>query len=347
MNDATLMEDTGKAGAWRQRLAAPEPVASLRRARNGLGNLLSRCPLMTEVFNQIERVAPTRVSVLVTGESGTGKELVARTIHECSGRSSGPFVAVNCGAIPASLIEAELFGHERGSFTGAIRTQIGYFERAGGGTLFLDEIGEMPLEMQVKLLRALESGVICRIGGEREMPVEARVIAATNRNPAEAVAQGRLRADLLYRLAVFSIQIPPLRERGDDVELLARHFLACLNRAEGSDKRLSSNSEAFLREHDWPGNVRELYNVVQRAFIMADRELDLRGAFLGNGQFSAATGESDRLYIKHGMTLAEVERVMILETLKRCHGNKTRAAALLGISLKTLYNRLNEYRALE
>ena len=191
MNDATLMEDTGKAGAWRQRLAAPEPVASLRRARNGLGNLLSRCPLMTEVFNQIERVAPTRVSVLVTGESGTGKELVARTIHECSGRSSGPFVAVNCGAIPASLIEAELFGHERGSFTGAIRTQIGYFERAGGGTLFLDEIGEMPLEMQVKLLRALESGVICRIGGEREMPVEARVIAATNRNPAEAVAQGR------------------------------------------------------------------------------------------------------------------------------------------------------------
>jgi DNA-binding NtrC family response regulator len=211
--------------------------------------------------------------------------------------------------------------------------------------LFLDEIGEMPLEMQVKLLRALESGVITRIGGNHEIPVQARVLAATNRSPSEAVASGQLRSDLLYRLAVFHIVVPPLRERGADVELLARHFLNRLNRTEGTRKRFSSDSRQFLRENTWPGNVRELHNVVQRAFILAEDELDLRSAAhvqrVGDG---VPRSDDGYITVSPGMALADMERMMIAETLKNCRGNKTRTAAVLGISLKTLYNRLNEYR---
>jgi len=323
----------------------------------GLGKLIGACPSMNELFARIERVAPTTVSVLLTGESGTGKELVAETIHELGGHRDEPFVAVNCGAIPATLVEAELFGYERGSFTGAIRSQAGYFERAGHGTLFLDEAAEMPLDMQVKLLRALESRSICRVGGDRDIPLHARVVAATNRSLPEAVSCNHLREDLLYRLAVFHIETPPLRARGDDVDLLARHFLARLNESEGSRKRLSCDSLAYLREHRWPGNVRELYNTVQRAFILADHELDLRGATTygprygsGNGAESGPGAQSSHevsVTFRPGMSLAEIERVVITETLQRCSGNKTRTAAVLGISLKTLYNRLNEYRALE
>ncbi|MGH8178895.1 MAG: sigma-54 interaction domain-containing protein [Steroidobacter sp.] len=314
---------------------------------SSLGKLIGACAQMRELFERIERVAPTGVSVLLTGDSGTGKELIAETIHSLSGRAEQPFVAVNCGAIPATLVEAELFGYERGSFTGAIRSQAGYFERAGRGTLFLDEAAEMPLDMQVKLLRALESRGICRVGGDRDIPLHARVIAATNRSLPDAIAHNHLRADLLYRLAVFHLEAPPLRQRGNDVELLARYFLQRLNDVDGARKRLSLDSLRYLHEHCWPGNVRELYNTVQRAFILGDDELDLRGATTYGPSMAIAAPAAGEVAFRPGMSLAAVERVVITETLKCFDGNKTRTAAVLGISLKTLYNRLNEYRALE
>lgn len=303
---------------------------------------------MTELFQRLRRVAPTGVSVLLTGESGTGKELAAETIHSLSAGRDEPFVAVNCGAIPATLVEAELFGYERGSFTGAVRSQAGYFERAGRGTLFLDEAGEMPLDMQVKLLRALESRRFYRVGGDRDIPLQARVVAATNRPLADALAENKFRADLLYRLAVFHLHIPPLRRRGDDVYLLARSFLDRLNEAEGARKEFSVDSWRYLREHGWPGNVRELYNTVQRAFILADDEIDLRGASEYGADVAEATlGADSDVTFREGMSLSDIERVVIKETLKRCSGNKTRTAAVLGISVKTLYTRLNEYQALD
>jgi two-component system, NtrC family, response regulator HydG len=323
-----------------------EDQSAATPANTRLGRLIGACPAMRELFERIRRVAPTAVSVLLTGESGTGKELVAETIHDLSGRGDEPFIAVNCGAIPATLVEAELFGYERGSFTGAVRSQAGYFERARRGTMFLDEAAEMPLDMQVKLLRALESHPICRVGGDHEIAFEARVIGATNQSVVDAVAHRRLRTDLLYRLAVFHIEIPPLRQRGGDVELLARHFLQQLNRDAGRNKKLWRESIAYLYDHSWPGNVRELYNTIQRAFILADVELDLRGATTYGPRVVSSPGDGAVMF-KEGMSLAEIERVAILETLRRCGGNKTRTAAVLGISLKTLYNRLNEYRALE
>jgi two-component system, NtrC family, response regulator HydG len=322
-------------------------AAAVSGSAAGLGKIVGACESMQALFAHIERIAPTAASVLVTGESGTGKELVAETLHLLSGRHAEPFIAVNCGAIPATLVEAELFGHERGSFTGAIRSQAGYFERAGGGTLFLDEAAEMPPDTQVKLLRALESRRICRVGGEREINVHARVIAATNRSVSEAVSAKHLRVDLLYRLAVFHIELPPLRHRGHDVELLADHFLARMNAStDAPRKRFSRDSKLYLREHSWPGNVRELFNTVQRAFILADDEVDLRGT-ADYGPSVHELGSSEHgVTFRAGMSLSQVERLVILETLKSCDGNKTRTAAILGISLKTLYNRLSEYRAL-
>ena len=319
------------------------------RVRNdqGLGRLIGTCDAMRALYDQIVRVAPTGVSVLITGESGTGKELLAETIHSLSGREDEPFVAVNCGAIPATLVEAELFGYERGSFTGAVRSQAGYFERAGHGSLFLDEAAEMPPDMQVKLLRALEARRICRVGGDRDIPLHARVIAATNRSLSEALSENRLRADLLYRLAVFHMKLPVLRSRGDDVYLLARHFLAQLNAASDSDREFSGDSWRFLREYHWPGNVRELFNTVQRAHILADPQLDLRTAISCGPLADAVSTDKGDVAFRPGMSLADIERIAIGETLKFCSGNKTRTAAVLGISLKTLYNRLNEYRALE
>jgi two-component system, NtrC family, response regulator HydG len=315
---------------------------------NGLGRLLGECAPMRDLFQRLQRVAPTGVSVLLTGESGTGKELVAETIHSLSTGRDEPFVAVNCGAIPATLVEAELFGYERGSFTGAVRSQAGYFERAGRGTLFLDEAGEMPLDMQVKLLRALESRRFTRVGGEREIPLQARVIAATNRSISDALAEHKFRADLLYRLAVFHLHIPPLRRRGEDIYLLASSFLQKLNEAEGLSKEFSTDSLRYLGEHSWPGNVRELHNTVQRAFILADDELELRGAAdCGPELAEVGVAQDATVTFRMGMSLAEVERAVIIETLRRCANNKTKTAAVLGISLKTLYNRLNEYRALE
>lgn len=308
----------------------------------GVGGLLGESAAMQRLLEQISRIAATDAGVLIVGEPGTGKELVAKCIHELSDRAREPFVAVNCGAIPAPLFEAELFGHERDGLKGAVHSHEGYFERARGGTLLLDEIHDMPMEMQVKLLSVLEAHRMRRIGGDMDMPIRCRVIAATQRDPQQAVAQGVLRSDLLYRIGVFPILVPPLRERDEDAELLAEYFLSQLNAREGADKRFSATSLAAIRQYDWPGNVRELRNVVRRAFILAQSELDLS---VIPGKPAAAPSAGGVLRIPIGTNLADVERWMIIATLKKCEGNKTRAAALLGVSLKTLYNRLNAYRA--
>ena len=315
------------------------PQATLNLA---IMNLWGESPPMLALLSMLERVAPTRANVLLIGESGTGKEVVAQSLHRHSKQTGQPFIAINCGAIPANLIEAELFGHERGSFTGAVRSHKGVFERASGGTLFLDEITEMPFDMQAKLLRVLESNRFYRVGGDQELVANCRVIAATNREPEHAVEDGAMRADLLYRLAVFPIRVPPLRERESDIELLANRFLAELNAEDHQIKRLSEMSMRFLASHSWPGNVRELKNAIQRAYIMADDELDLRAAI----QPAATTRMSAfaTLSVRIGAPLAEVERDLILATMDRCEGNKRHAAKVLGVSLKTLYNRLNEYR---
>ena len=325
----------------RERLVVvPKPIRQEKLKRFGL--LYGSSAVMQDVYELIERVAETDATVLIVGESGSGKELAANTIHRLSARARQPFIAVNCGAIPASLIEAELFGYEKGAFTGAAKTHRGYIERAEGGTLFLDEITEMPPEMQVRLLRVLETGTFCRVGGDQELRSEARIVAATNRDPAIAVADNHLREDLMYRLAVFPIQLPALRARGDDVELLARHFLAGLNTDAGTAKVFSNASLAMLRKHSWPGNVRELKNCVQRAFILGDEEVELKELA------SAARGASSDgscLRFAIGTSLTAMEKKTIFATLEHCGGNKRRAAEVLGVSLKTLYNRLAQYSA--
>ncbi|MET0657159.1 MAG: sigma-54 dependent transcriptional regulator [Steroidobacteraceae bacterium] len=313
-----------------------------------LGKLLGECPPMHDLFQRLRRVAPTSASVLLTGESGVGKELVARTIHSHSAVRDEPFVAVDCGAIFPRMLEAELFGLEPGSSTGMVELQVGYFERAGRGTLFLDEASEMPLDLQLKLLRVLESRCFHRVGGERAIPLQARVIAATNRPLSEALTENRVRADLLYRLASFHLSVPSLRKRGSDIFLLADSFLQELNGTQGFRKQLSPDSLRYLSEHSWPGNVRELRDAVQRAFTLADDELDLRAASEYGPELSErAVDEDGPVTFREGMSLAVIERYVILETLRRCAGNKTRTATVLGISLKTLYSRLNEYRGPE
>ena len=317
-------------------------------------SLLGNSVAMQEVFRLIERVGPTEASVLLTGESGSGKELAAQMIHECSARRSKPFIAINCGAIPAGLIEAELFGYEKGSFTGALRAHAGVFERAHGGTLLLDEVTEMPLEMQTRLLRVLESRKFYRVGANTEYACDVRVIAATNRCPLSAVQAGQLREDLLYRLAVFPIDMPPLRDRGEDVELLANHFLDGLNAQSMTQKRLSAHSRMTLTQHSWPGNVRELKNCIERAFILGDSVLELapliqnggRSEQQSNGHQAMSSGgaaDRDRLEIRVGSRIYDMERSLIEATLDYFKGNKRRAADALGCSLKTLYNKLNGY----
>jgi two-component system response regulator AtoC len=308
------------------------------------GPLVGRSRPMQEVYDLIARVAPTQASVFVTGESGTGKELVAETVHRLSGRRRGRFVALNCGGVAPNLIESELFGHEKGSFTGADRRRRGYFEEANGGTLFLDEITEMPMELQVKLLRTLESEVVIRVGASEPTPVDVRVIAASNRDPEKAVADGALREDLLYRLNVFPIDLPPLRARGDDVELLAQHFLDVVNQREDTAKRFSTEALERLRALAWPGNVRELKNAVERAAILADASIELDVLPERRPGEVAATVDAT-LQVRVGSSIADVERRLILATLEELDGDKKRAAEILGISLKTLYNRLNVYQA--
>jgi len=318
-------------------------------------SLLGSSAAMHEVFRLIERVGPTEASVLLTGESGSGKELAARMIHENSPRRGQPFIAINCGALPAGLIEAELFGYEKGSFTGAVRAHAGVFERAHGGTLLLDEVTEMPLEMQTRLLRVLESRKFYRVGASTEYTCDVRVIAATNRCPLAAVQAGQLREDLLYRLAVFPVDMPPLRSRGDDVELLADHFLSELNVLAVTQKRLSAQARMTLRQHSWPGNVRELKNCIERAFILSDSILEL-APLLHNGirgsdhavsieraENHGYAADRERLDIRVGSRIHDMERSLIEATLDHFKGNKRRAADALGCSLKTLYNKLNGY----
>ena len=320
------------------------------------GLLIGDSVVMNQLYQTIERVAPTNTTVLIVGESGSGKELVARTIHDRSARRDGPFLALNCGAIPANLIEAELFGHEKGSFTGATRLHKGYFERANGGTLFLDEITEMPIELQVRLLRVLETGTFFRVGGSGEVPTDVRILAATNRDPRQAIAEGRIREDLIYRLSTFPIRVPPLRERDEDPVLLARVFVEELNDEHRSDKVLSAPAEERIRTAVWRGNVRELRNVVQRAFIMADDwihiddacGLPVVGGVSGSGLVEGSVNfDGARITIGIGATLAEIERQCILSTLAWCRENKREAARMLGMSLKTLYTRLALYKGLQ
>jgi DNA-binding NtrC family response regulator len=310
---------------------------------NAVGPLLGASPAMQEVFRLIERVGPTEAGVLLTGESGSGKELVAQSIHEYSARRGGPFIAINCGAIPAGLIEAELFGYEKGSFTGAIRPHAGVFERAEGGTLLLDEVTEMPLDMQTRLLRVLETRRFYRVGASTELTSDFRVIAATNRCPLQAVQKGQLREDLLYRLAVFPVALPPLRDRGEDVELLAAHFLKELNTQGRTQKRLSARARMMLKQHTWPGNVRELKNCIERAYILGDAVLDLAPLIPGAAHSGDQAADLDRLNIRVGSRIYDMERSLIEATLDYFKGNKRRAADTLGCSLKTLYNKLNGY----
>jgi DNA-binding NtrC family response regulator len=307
------------------------------------GLLFGSSPAMQRVYRLISRVAPTNATVLVTGESGTGKELAAESIHQLSKRAKSPYLPVNCGAISPTLIESELFGHERGSFTGAQKRHHGYFERAHGGTLLLDEITEMPLELQVKLLRVLESGQIMRIGGDRAIDVDVRILTATNRNPEDAVRDGRLREDLLYRLQVFPIHLPPLRHRGRDMEHLAEHFLQVLNKSEGTEKHFNAEALERLRSHSWPGNVRELKNVVHRAFILADDEIGPDEVPIEARREEAVSG-GPFIRVAVGSSIADAEKKLILATLEELDGDKKEAAEVLGISLKTLYNRLNAYK---
>jgi two-component system, NtrC family, response regulator AtoC len=321
-------------------------INSLRSELRGLGRfgrLLGTSPGMQKVYDQITRVAPTAATVLITGESGTGKELVAQTLHDLSRRRKQVFLPVNCGAISPQLIESEVFGHEKGSFTGAMREHKGYFERANGGTLFLDEITEMPLELQVKLLRVLETGLFMRVGSDREIETDVRVIAATNRPPEEAVASGKLREDLLYRVRVFPLHLPRLSERGDDIELLANFFLEQFNQAESAAKTLAPAALELLKSYHWPGNVRELKNFLHRAFIMANEIIDVGSLPSELGKTRSLTGPV--FQVRVGSTVTEVERQLILATLEQCSGTKEKAAVMLGISLKTLYNRLREYES--
>src|SRR6202048_1093188 len=314
-----------------------------RAPLSAVGSLLGASPAMQQVFRLIERVGPTEASVLLTGESGSGKELAAQSIHERSARRDGPFIAINCGAIPAGLIEAELFGYEKGSFTGAVRAHAGVFERAQGGTLLLDEVTEMPLDMQTRLLRVLESRKFYRVGASVEFSSDVRVIASTNRCPLQAVQNGQLREDLLYRLAVFPIDMPPLRSRGGDVELLAEHFLMALNVQSRTQKRLSAMARMTLKQHTWPGNVRELKNCIERAFILGDQTLELAPLIQNAARGGDTASDRERLDIRVGSRIYDMDRSLIEATLDYFKGNKRRAADALGCSLKTLYNKLNGY----
>jgi DNA-binding NtrC family response regulator len=309
--------------------------------RNGGEPWIGESPEMVEVVERIRRIAPSLAAVMLVGESGTGKEGAARLLHTGSARSSGPFVSVNCGAIPGNLVEAELLGYERGAFTGAVRQHQGYFERASGGTLFLDEITEMPLDLQAKLLRVLEGGRLVRVGGTEEIAIDVRIVTATNRPTDEAVRDRRLREDLFYRLAVFVVRLPALRERGDDLALLANAFLGELNQAFGTAKRFDPAALASARAYSWPGNVRELKNCVERSYVLSDEivRLDVQPA----PDASDAPDFGDCVRLPIGTTMADAERELLLATLRHCRGNKRRAADVLGVSLKTVYNKLVGY----
>jgi DNA-binding NtrC family response regulator len=320
------------------------------RQAGRLGDLVGESRMMQEVMQQVETVAASKASVLITGETGSGKEVVAQTIHRLSPRAAEPFVAINCSAIPESLMESEIFGHERGAFTGAAERRLGCFELADGGTLLLDEIGEMPAPTQAKLLRVLEDSKVRRLGSKSETPVDVRVLAATNKDPEQAVAQGALRQDLYFRLNVFHIHLPPLRAHKEDLPQLVEHLLAGINERHGLTVPVRGMSAEVMRmfeSYPWPGNVRELRNVLERSAIAA-----VNGP-IGRQHLPADFGQApvgvksalSGLRFPVGTTVDEAERELILQTLAATSHNKTRAAELLGISLKTLHNKLKEYEA--
>ncbi len=317
------------------------------RDAGSLGQLVGSSKKMQEIFHLIEMVAPSTASVLITGASGTGKELVARTVHELSPRRNKPFVPINCAAIPETLIESEIFGHEKGAFTGALERRTGCFELAEGGTLLLDEIGEMPIATQAKLLRVLEDHKFRRLGSKVETTVDVRVLAATNKVPDEAVASGELRQDLYYRLNVFNVHMPPLREHKEDIPELVQSLLAEMSAKHG--RKVATVSEAVVNafnNYSWPGNVRELRNSLERAVIVCEGAVvETRHLPPGFGQapLRPSINDPDAVRLGVGTTVEEAEKMLILKTLESTHNNKTRAAEILGISLKTLHNKLKEY----
>jgi len=317
-----------------------------------LVDLVGGCPPMQQVFSMIRQVAPSKAAVLITGESGTGKELVARAVHHLSPRRSGPFVAINCAALPETLMESELFGHEKGAFTGAVERKAGCFELAQHGTLLLDELAEMPVGTQAKLLRVLEDSRVRRLGGKNEIAVDVRIVASTNKPVDEALRKGELREDLYYRLNVFQIQLPPLRQREGDLPVLCEALVSVLNRKHGCRvAEVSADVLDIFRRYNWPGNVRELRNVLERAVIIAG-EGTITTHHLPH-DFGAPAGsrppqqvfEPDGVRLPVGTTVAEAEKALIKLTLQHTRNNKTRAADILGISLKTLFNKLKEYGA--
>ena len=334
-----------------ERLETIREVKGLRRQlreHGTFGLLVGNSPGMRAIYQNIEQAAPTGASVLITGESGTGKELVAQTIHQLSPRASFPFVAINCAAIPETLLESEIFGHEKGAFTGASERRQGCFELADRGTLFLDEIGEMTPATQVKLLRVLQERTFRRVGGRNEQSVDVRVIAATNLDPMEAVQRGKLREDLYYRLNVFALKLPPLRDRKDDLPLLIQAFITEFNtRNKRSIVGVDHEAMRLIEQHGWPGNVRELRNVIERATILAAGPF-IEPKHLPPGFTSVpsprAALDRPEMALAPGVTVEEAERRLIVMTLEHTGDNKTRAAEILGISLKTLHNKLNKLK---
>ncbi len=330
-----------------ERAEALREVTLLRRRLKevwGLGKLVGKSAVMQEVYRLIDLAAPTPAPVLISGESGTGKELVARSLHELSPRSGGPFVAVNCAAIPETLLESEIFGHEKGAFTGALERRPGCFELAQGGTLLLDEIAEMSPGTQAKFLRILQEGTVRRLGGKVEIQADVRVLAATNKDPHQAVKNRTLREDLYYRLNVFSLPLPPLRERQEDIPLLIQAFIEEFNaKYEKRIKSVDAAALGTLSGHPWPGNVRELRNAIERAVITCEGDL-IGSAHLSLGGPGETRGEdAGSIAFPLGITVEEAEKQLILKTLASVSNNKTKAAEILGISLKTLHNKLRRY----
>lgn len=322
---------------------APEPREQV--GGRHFGALIGESPVMQELYQMIERVAATHANVLIQGESGVGKELVAQAIHRASG-STGPFIAANCGAISRELISSELFGHEKGAFTGAVSRRIGFFEQANGGTLFLDEVTEMPIDLQPTLLRVLETHQITRLGSTQKIPVDCRIISATNRPLEQLAEEDCLREDLYFRLAVFPISVPPLRAHREDIPLLANAFLNDLNAQNDTHLEFDDASLERLQAYDWPGNIRELRHAVHRAFIMTspnNHYLNLPGELAS----PFAKERNTQPGLRAGKTISEMEKELITLTLQQVGGDKQNAAKMLGISLKTLYNRLNAYEKQE
>src|SRR5499433_3107203 len=316
------------------------------RETGRLGDLVGGSKPMQDVMRIVEMAAPSSASVLITGETGAGKEIVARTLHKLSPRTNGPFVAINCSAIPETLMESEIFGHERGAFTGAAERRIGCFELAVSGTLLLDEIGEMPAPTQAKLSRVLQDRKVRRLGSKTETPVDVRVLAATNKDPEQAVSSGQMRQDLFFRLNVFHIHLPPLRDHKEDIQPLVDHILKDVNAKHGKHVRgVGAEVMDIFQSHTWPGNIRELRNVLERSTIMCEKDLITRSCL--PGEFGKSTpkspGDLGGLKFPIGTTVEAMERELILQTLSATNNNKTRAAELLGISLKTLHNKLKEY----